>query len=72
MFIQNDNLKFRRNRSNDFHSRTNVFEFSNLINSIAKFDNQFDEIVDDIFQNLNEKNVDFVENNIVIENNVVV
>ena len=71
MFIQNDNLKFRRDRSNDFHSRTNVFEFANSTNSIAKFDNQFDEIVDDIFENSNEKNVDFVENDVVVENDIV-
>ena len=72
MFVSFEDLKFRRERENVVRKRTFAFDSSNSFNDVANFDNQFDDIVDEIVENSNEKDVDFVENDIVVENDVVV
>ena len=72
MFISFEDLKFYREHENVVRKRTFVFDFSNSFNDVANFDNQFDNIVDKIVENSNEKNVDFVENDVVVKNDVVV
>ena len=49
-----------------------VFDFSSVFNDVANFDNQFDNVVNEIVENSNEKDVDLVENNVVVENDIVV
>ena len=71
MFVSIEDLKFRRERENVIQKRTFVSNSSNSFNDVANFDNQFDEIVDEVVENLNEKNVDFVKNDVVVENDVV-
>ena len=71
MFIQGDNLERRRDRSDDFLQRTTALDFSNFANIAAEFDNQFDEIVGELVEGSDEEDVDFVEDDVVVENDVV-
>ena len=71
MFVFSEDLRFRRERENAVRERTFALDFSNSFNDVANFDNQFDDIVDEIVENSNEKDVDFVKNDVVVENDVV-
>ena len=71
MFASFENLKSRRERENVAQKRTFVFDSSNSFNDVANFDNQFDEIIDEIVENSNEKDIDLVENDVVVEDDVV-
>ena len=71
MFASFEDLRLRREREDVVRKRTSVFDSSNSFNDVANFDNQFDEIIDEIVENSNEENVDLAENDVVVENDVV-